>query len=285
MGQSEELAPADRRMYALRDVTATIESIPLITASILGKKLAEDIDGLVMDIKTGSGAFMPTVQSATGLARSIVEVCRKAKTKITAVITDMEQPLGRTIGNALEVRECIDFLNGSTSHDLEDLCITLSAYMIRMGGRARTYNQASRMAYDAVSSGEAARRFRQIVRLQGGDERIVDDPGSLVNALHVRTVFSPSAGFVTRCDAKLLGLASNALGAGRSRVDDVIDPAVGICLEKKMGDKVVRGDALCQIHWNDEDRLNEALPLIQQAFEIKSGPPKPRALIHTVLEN
>src|SRR5215471_6638078 len=150
MGQTEDLAPADRRMYALRDVTATVESIPLITASILGKKLAEGIDGLVMDIKTGSGSFMPTPKAAATLARSIVDVCRKMKTKSVVLLTDMVQPLGRAIGNALEIRECLDFLHGATPNDLEDLCIALSAQMIRLGGRARTVAQAAKMAYSAV---------------------------------------------------------------------------------------------------------------------------------------
>jgi pyrimidine-nucleoside phosphorylase/thymidine phosphorylase len=285
MGQTDELAPVDRRMYALRDVTATVESVPLITASILGKKLSEDIDGLVLDIKTGSGAFMPSIKDATTLARSMVDVCRRMKTRCVVLISDMEQPLGRAIGNALEIRECIDFLHGSTPEDLEDLCIALSAQMIRLGGKARTLDQATRLAYTAVSSGEAAKRFREIVRLQGGDARVVDDPAILPKAANVQNLRAPAAGYVVRCDAKLLGLASNALGAGRSRVDDIIDPAVGIYLEKKIGDKVARGESLCQIHWNDESRLREALPLIKQAYAIKSRPTKRRPLIHAVLED
>lgn len=285
IGQTDELAPADRRMYALRDVTATVESIPLITASILGKKLSENIDALIMDIKTGSGSFMPTLKDSSMLARSIVDVCRKMKTRSVVLITDMEQPLGRAIGNALEVRECIEFLNGSTPHDLEDLCIALSAQMIRFGGKARSLDQATQMAYTAVSSGNAANRFREIIRLQRGDPRVVDDPSILPKASHIQLLRATSAGYVARCDAKLLGLASNALGAGRLRVDDVIDPAVGIYLEKKIGDKVTRGETLCQIHWNDERRLREALPLIKQAYETRSRPPKRRPLIHTVLED
>ncbi len=284
MGQTDDLAPADRRIYALRDVTGTVESIPLITASILSKKLAEDIDGLVMDVKTGSGAFMPTLKLASELARSIVEVCRAMKTKIAVVISDMEQPLGRAIGNALEIRECIEFLNGGGPEDLEKLTIAVAAHMIRLGGRARTLKQAEHMASETVSRGEAAKRFRAILREQGGDERVMDNPDLLPRASHVEEFRARATGFVTRCDAKLLGQASNALGAGRNRVDDVIDPAVGLYLEKKLCDRVVKGEILCRIHWNNEKRLQAALPLIEQSYEIRTKPERKRPLIHTVLE-
>jgi pyrimidine-nucleoside phosphorylase len=284
MGQTDDLAPADRRMYALRDVTATVESIPLITASILGKKLAEQIDGLVIDVKVGSGAFMPTMQKSRELARSLVDVCRAMKTRIFVVMTDMEQPLGRAIGNALEIRECIDFLHGHSPEDLETVSLALAAHMIRLGGRARTVAQASRLAYEAVSKGKAADRFRLIIREQDGDERVIDDPDILPRAKHVENFAATSKGFVTRCDAKLLGLASNALGAGRNKVDDAIDPAVGLYLKKKLGDPVARGETLCEIHWNDEKRLQNAMPLIENALEIKPRPGRSRPLIHAVLE-
>lgn len=284
MGQTEDLAPADRRIYALRDVTATIESIPLITASILSKKLAAGVDGLVMDVKTGRGAFMPTLKMAMALARSLVDVCRAMKTKIVVVITDMEQPLGRAIGNALEIRECIEFLDGNTPDDLETVSITLAAYMIRLAGKARSIEQALKLAYESVSRGEAAKKLREIICAQGGDERVIDDPHILPKAAHVQEFRSRVGGFVSRCDAKLLGLASNALGAGRNRMDDIIDPAVGLYLQKKLGDRVAPGDVLCQIHWNDEDRQSKALALIKQAFEIKGRPTRSRPLIHAALE-
>ena len=284
MRQTEDLAPADRCIYALRDVTATVESIPLITASILSKKLAEGIDGLVMDVKAGSGAFMPTLSMAAALARSIVDTCRSMKTKIVVLITDMEQPLGRAVGNALEIRECIDFLHGKTPEDLETVSMALAAQMIRLGGRARSMEAASKLAYEAVSKGEAAKKFREIIRAQGGNEGVVDDPGFLPKAAHVHRFRAKVEGFVTRCDAKRLGLASNSLGAGRYRVDDVIDPAVGLYVEKKLGDRVKQGDVLCQVHWNDPKRLRKALTLIEQAFEIQSRPAASRPLIHAVLE-
>jgi pyrimidine-nucleoside phosphorylase len=284
MGQTDDLAPADRRIYALRDVTATVESIPLITASILSKKLSEQIDGLVLDVKTGSGSFMPTMKMARALARSIVDVCGKMKTRIVVLITDMEQPLGRAIGNALEIRECIEFLNGNGPEDLETISIALSAQMIRLGGRAKSVSQAAKMAYEAVSKGHAAERFRQIIRAQGGDARVVDNPDLLPRASNIQEFRSRSHGFMTRCDARLLGLASNALGAGRNHVEDIIHPAVGLYLEKKLGDRVKRGEILCQIHWNDESRLQDAMPLIERAFEIQTRPVRRQPLIHAVLE-
>jgi thymidine phosphorylase len=265
-------------------VTGTVESIPLITASILCKKLAEGIDGLVMDVKTGSGAFIPTLEGASALARSIVDVCRAMKTKIVVVISDMDQPLGRAVGNALEIRECIEFLNGETPEDLETVTIALSAQMIRLGKRAGSLDQATKLAYEAVSQGRAAARFREIIAAQGGDERVMDNPALLPKARKVDVFKAGRSGFVTRCDAKLVGLACNTLGAGRNRVDDVIDPAVGLYLEKKVNDRVAKGDVLCQIHWNDKKRLRDALPLIEQAFDIKARPVKTRSLIHAVLE-
>jgi len=284
MGQTDDLAPADRRLYALRDVTATVESIPLITASILSKKLTEDLDGLVLDVKTGSGAFMPGIEEARDLARSIVDVGHCLKTRIVVLITDMEQPLGRSIGNALEIRECIEFLNGTGPEDLETLSIALAAHMIRLGGRAQSIRQATKMAYESVSTGAAAEKFRRIIRSQGGDERVVTNPNLLPSTGFIDEFRSPSHGFVTRCDARLLGLASNALGAGRNRVDDSVDPAVGLYLEKKLGEPVKRDDVLCRIHWNDSERLRNAMPFIDQAFEIKTRPRAHRPLIHAVLE-
>jgi pyrimidine-nucleoside phosphorylase len=284
MGQTDDLAPADRRIYALRDVTATVESIPLITASILSKKLAENIDGLVLDVKTGSGAFMPTLEEAQNLARSIVDVGRRMGTRIVVLITDIEQPLGRAIGNALEIRECIEFLNGKTPDDLETVSIALASYMIRLGGRAKSLPQATRMAYEAVSKGAAAEKFRQIIRSQGGDERILHEPDLLPQTASVAEFRSRSRGFVTRCDAKLLGLAAHALGTGRTRVVDAVHSAVGLYLERKTGDEVKAGEVLCQIHWTDEKRLQSAMPLIENAFEVSARPPKPRPLIHAVLE-
>ncbi|MBI4474966.1 MAG: thymidine phosphorylase [Acidobacteria bacterium] len=284
IGQTEDLAPADRRLYSLRDVTATVESIPLITGSILSKKLAAGADGIVMDVKAGSGAFMRTTAMASDLARSLVDVCRKMKMQIVVLITSMEQPLGRAVGNSIEIRECIDFLKGAVPEDLETVSLALAAHMIRLGGRAKSFEQASRMAYEAVSGGRALEKFREMLRAQGADDKVIENPDMMPVARHVRECRARTNGYVTRCDALLLGLASNALGAGRNRVDDVIDPSVGLYLEQKLGDRVKKGDTLCRIHWNDEARLHAAIPLIEEAYEIKSRAPQSIPLIHAVLE-
>jgi thymidine phosphorylase len=268
----------------LRDVTSTIESIPLITASIVSKKIAGDIDGLVLDVKTGSGAFMQTTEDAGALARSIVTVCRKMKTKIVAIITDMDQPLGRAVGNAMEIRECIRFLDGKAPADLETVSFALSAYMIYLGGAAKTLDRAYKMAYEAVSKGSALERFREIIRQQNGDEGVIQHEHLLARADHVEEFRARSDGFVTRCDARLIGLASNALGAGRQRLEDSVDPAVGLYLHRKVGDRARRGEVLCEIHWNDRKRFQDALPFVQEAFEVKARPGRHRPLIHAVLQ-
>jgi thymidine phosphorylase len=260
-----------------------VESIPLITASILSTKLAEGIDGLVMDVKTGAGALMPELKQAGTLARSLMDVCGAMKTRIAVLISDMEQPLGHAVGNAIEVRECIHFLKGSGPEDLESLSLALAAHMILLGGKAKNLQSASRMAYEAVSRGSALERFRAIVQAQGGDPRVVDDPSLLPLAKNVRNVHASKGGFVRRCDAKLLGLAANALGAGRSRVGDFIDPEVGLYLEKKIGDRVRPGDTLCRIYWNDTERLRDAENLVNTAFQIGSRPVSPPPLIHATL--
>lgn len=283
MGQTEDIAPADRLMYAMRDVTATIESIPLITASILSKKLAAGIDGLVMDVKTGSGAFMPTIEKATALSRSLVEVCRKMDASIVVLITDMEQPLGRAVGNSLEIQECIDFLKGSAPPDLETVSIALAAHMIHLAGRANSVDEATAMASESVAKGYALERFRRILRAQGGED-VIDNPALMPVARHVYEHRAGAAGNITRCDAKLIGLASLALGAGRNRVEDAVDLSVGFVLEKKLGDRVSRGETLCRIHWNEEEKLQAALPLIEQAFEIGQRAETPGPLIHAILQ-
>ncbi|HLH31362.1 MAG TPA: pyrimidine-nucleoside phosphorylase, partial [Terriglobia bacterium] len=240
---------------------------------------------LVLDVKTGGGAFMSTFENACALARSIVDVGHSMKMKVIAVISDMEQPLGRAIGNAIEIRECVEFLNGNGPEDLETLSLALSAYMIHLGGGAKTFDAAHKLAYEAVSKGAALDRFREMVQQQRGDRRVIDNTKLLPRAKNVQEFRARKDGFVTRCDARLLGLASNALGAGRNRVEDTVDLAVGLYLSKKLGDPVKRGDVLCEIHWNDKNRFREALPLVEEAFEIKPGRPKSRPLIHAVLQN
>ena len=283
MGQTRDLAPADRRLYALRDATETVISIPLITASILSKKLAEDIDGLVLDVKTGSGAVMPTPNLSMQLARSIASTCRKLKTKIVVLLTDMDQPLGCAVGNALEVRECVDFLNGTSPTDLQALTLALASHMILMAGKARTIRAAERMAFETVESGAARQRFLDIVKAQGGDIRSIENPDLLPKARNITALKATRTGIVNRADARLIGDACNALGAGRVKMDDTIDPAVGVVLRKKVGDRVTRGEPLCDIHWNDEQRLRSAMPLLKEAFKIGDRAVRRRPLILDVL--
>jgi thymidine phosphorylase len=196
----------------------------------------------------------------------------------------MEQPLGREIGNAMEIRECIRFLKGEASEDLETVCLALAAYMIYLGGAAKTFDHARKLAYEAVSTGRALDKFREIIRSQHGDERVIDNVALLPEAENLHEFRARSHGFVTRCDARLMGAASSSLGAGRTHVEDNVDPAVGLYLEKKVGEPVKRGDVLCRVYWNDENRFHTAMPLIEDAFEIGSRPPKRRPLIHAVLQ-
>jgi pyrimidine-nucleoside phosphorylase/thymidine phosphorylase len=283
MGQTRDLAPADRLLYALRDATETVISIPLITASILSKKLAEDIDGLVLDVKTGSGAVMPTPNLSMQLARSIASTCRKLKTKIVVLLTDMDQPLGCAVGNALEVRECVDFLNGTSPADLQTLTLALASHMILMAGKARTMRAAERMALDTIESGAARQRFFDIVKAQGGDTRALENLDLLPKARNITALKAVRTGIVNRADARLIGDACNALGAGRVKMDDTIDPAVGVVLRKKVGDRAIRGETLCDIHWNDEQRLHSAMPLLKAAFKIGNHAVRRRPLILDVL--
>jgi pyrimidine-nucleoside phosphorylase len=282
-GQTQALAPADRLLYALRDATGTVISIPLITASILSKKLAEDIDGLVLDVKTGSGAVMPTRRLALQLARSISSTCRGMKTKIGVLLTDMDQPLGCAVGNALEVRECIDFFNGTSPADLRTLTLALASHMILMAGKAGTMRAAEQMALATIESGAARQRFFDIVEAQGGDIRALENPGLLPKARNITALKAPRTGIVNRADARLIGDACNALGAGRAKIDDPIDPAVGVVLRRKVGDRAVRGETLCDIHWNDEQGLSSAMPLLKEAFGIGDRAPRRRPLILDVL--
>jgi pyrimidine-nucleoside phosphorylase/thymidine phosphorylase len=248
IGQTDRLAPADRRLYALRDVTATVESIPLIAASILSKKLAEGIDGLVLDVKVGRGAFMKTLPRARDLARTLSTIGRSMGKRVTALLTAMDEPLGRAVGNALEVAEAVEMLAGGGPEDLREVTLSLAAEMLVLGGAARDPGAARAAAEAAVADGRGLAKLAEIVAAQGGDPEAVRDPGRLPRAPFRRDVPAPATGFVTAVDAEAIGLASVALGAGRARVDDRIDPAVGIVLHRKTGDRVERGDPLCTLH-------------------------------------
>ena len=283
MGQTETIARADRKLYALRDAIAAVESIPLITSSILSKKLAEDLDGLVLDVKTGSGALMPSKEASLELARSLVSVCRKMKVEAVAVMSDMDQPLGRAVGNALEVKECIDCLNGRGPEDLQSLSVALAGEMIRLAGLAQNQRESTRIAQEALSSGRALHSFTDILTGQGGDIRIIEFPDRLPKSLVVTSLRAKRSGVIVRADAKLIGLACGELGASRVRLDDPVDPGVGIYLHKKIGDRVERDEPLCDIHWNDESRLRTARPMIEEAFEIGSRARPRKPLIHEII--
>ena len=248
IGQTADVAPADKALYALRDVTGTVESVPLITASILSKKLSEGIDALVLDVKCGCGAFMKTLADARILAESLVRVATLNGLRCEAIITSMDTPLGMAIGNTLEVIESIETLKGNGPADLEELSVALAARMVRLAGCAPTDAVAESLVRKAIQSGEGVERFRKMVAQQGGDPRIVDDYSLLPQAPHRTTIPATRSGWITRIDAEAIGIAAMMLGAGRMRSDDTIDPAVGIVLRVKPGDSVRVGDAVLEVH-------------------------------------
>jgi pyrimidine-nucleoside phosphorylase/thymidine phosphorylase len=248
IGQTDRLAPADRRLYALRDVTATVESIPLIAASIMSKKLAEGIDGLVLDVKVGSGAFMKRRSDAEALARTLCGIGRSFGKRVSALLTAMDEPLGSAVGNALEVKEALDLLRGGGPEDLREVNEALTAEMLVLAGVVPTRDDGRRRVRDAVASGRAMEKLVEIARAQGADVRSLEDPSRLPRAPSVAEVGAPRGGFVQAIDAQAIGLAAMALGAGRARVEDRVDPAVGILVQRKVGDAVSRGEALCLLH-------------------------------------
>jgi pyrimidine-nucleoside phosphorylase len=275
IGQTPEIAPADKKLYSLRDVTATVESPYLICASIMSKKLAEGIDALVLDVKTGNGAFMKQEKDAVYLAELMVETGRRMGKKMVALITDMEQPLGRKIGNALEVEECLEVLVGGGPEDLRELCLDLSAWMLTLGGKCAKVSEGREIAAELIANGRARDKFREIIRLQGGDTQVVDDPSRLPKAKRTAHAISMKSGYITAIRGEQVGIASMLLGGGREKKEDSVDPAVGIVLEKKVGDEVQSGSSLCTIHFNSEARKGEALAMLATSFEV--GPTKPAA--------
>jgi pyrimidine-nucleoside phosphorylase len=276
IGQTAEIAPADKKLYALRDVSGTIESIPLITASILSKKVAEGIDALVLDVKTGRGAFMKTEADSRALAESLVSIGNASGVRTEAVITSMDAPLGCAVGNALEVIESLEVLKGRGPVDLVDLSVELSARMLLLAGLAADRVDAERRVRHAIASGDALARFQSIVESQGGDPRVVDDYGRLPTATGQHPVPAGRAGYITGLDAELIGRASAALGAGRDRVDDAVDPGVGITVVAGIGHGVASGDAVLTLHHRTEARLAAALPLARSAIHVGDEPPRSR---------
>jgi len=283
IGQTPEIAPADRKLYALRDVTATVESLPLIAASIMSKKMAEGIDALVLDVKAGDGAFMKSQEDARALAEAMVRIGRGMGKRVAALITDMEQPLGRAVGNALEVVECLETLKGRGPKDLESLSLELAAWMLSLGGAAPTLDAARARARDALVSGAGLRKLRELIELQGGDPRICEDLSLLPRAPEVVELRSAVGGRVARIGCRAVGHAAMLLGAGRETLDSRIDPGVGLILNKKLGELVIEGESLVTLHVNDRRRLEEVQALLTRAIEIRPEAPDPRPIIRAVL--
>jgi pyrimidine-nucleoside phosphorylase len=284
IGQTAEIAPADKKIYALRDVTSTVENIGLICASIMSKKLAEGIDALVLDVKTGSGAFMKREEDAVRLAELMVETGQRMGKKVVALITDMNQPLGRMAGHSNEIAECIDVLNGGGPADLVELSIELSAWMFFLGERAKSLEEGRFLAKSMISTSQAKEKFKQGIRLQGGDERVVDDPQLLPQAHSHALVTSQSAGFITAINCEQLGTALATLGGGREKKEDTIDHAVGLEFHKRIGDRVEKGEPLATIHYNSGTKLAEATNLIANSYQIGEIAPREKSvLIHRIL--
>lgn len=279
IGQTDDVAPADRTLYSLRDVTATVESRPLICASILSKKIAEGIDGLVLDVKTGAGAFLPDEQDARDLAASLVALAEASGLTAAALLTTMDAPLGRAVGNALEVRECLEVLRGEGPEDLVTLCVELAAVMLRLGERAASLDVGRTRARAALHDGSALAMFRAIVERQGGDVRVVDDASRLPTAPHIDVITASADGYVTALHAGLLGRASTHLGAGRARLEDAVDPAVGLVVRAPLGARVAAGEPILEVHSRAEVSRLAAWPLLTQAVQVGPVPPAIRPLV------
>lgn len=282
-GQTADLAPADGKLYALRDVTATVSSLPLIAASVMSKKLATGADAIVLDVKVGRGAFMRDLDEARHLARLMVDIGKSAGRGMAAVLSDMSQPLGRAVGNALELKEAIDTLHGRGPADFTQLVVTLAAEMLRLGGVLEDGNSAFSQAMWRLESGEALAKFRQFVHAQGGQVAQVDDPSRLPAARLVTPLAAPETGWVSELHADAVGMASVLLGGGRQKKGDAIDPAVGVVLTVKIGDQVGEGQPWCQIHANDEERLALAQETLRDALRISPEPVAPPPLVLDIL--
>jgi pyrimidine-nucleoside phosphorylase len=283
VGQTEEIAPADKRLYALRDVTATVESIPLIAGSIMSKKLAEGIDALVLDVKFGSGAFMKRHEDAAELARTLIEIGEQFGKETIAYLTNMEQPLGHAIGNWLEVKESIDCLKGGGPGDVMEITHLLAGTMIYLGKKAESVEQGIEMSRQAVEDGSALQKWIDIVEEQGGDSSVIKDPDSYPEAGFVIEVVADRSGFVSEIDAFAMGMVSLELGAGRKAKEEAVDPQAGIMLHKKIGDEVKKNETIATIYTNKEEKLDSAKIGILDAITIKDLQPKPhRRITHRV---
>jgi pyrimidine-nucleoside phosphorylase len=278
IGQTAEIAPADRKLYALRDATATVESVPLIASSILSKKLAEGIDALVLDVKVGRGAFMKTLEEARLLARTMVDLCKGIGRDCVAVLTRMDAPLGRAVGNAVEVRESIEVLSGGGPADVRELTLLLGIEMLLLAG-ATDARQARKRLEAALADGSARRRFAELIEAQGGDPRVVDDPGRLPQPRQRKEVRAPRSGIVIAIDAGLVGLAAVELGAGRARKEDPVDPAAGLLVLKRVGEQVSAGEPIAELHAASAARLEAGEARMASALAIGDAVPSAGPLV------
>ncbi|WP_291580055.1 pyrimidine-nucleoside phosphorylase [Clostridium sp. UBA6640] len=283
-GQTADLAPADKKLYALRDVTATVDNVSLIASSIMSKKIASGADCIVLDVKVGEGAFMKTVENARELGTEMVKIGRSVNRNTIAVLSDMDQPLGLAIGNALEVEEAINTLKGNGPKDLEELCLTLGSHMVVLAEKAKDENEAREMLKEVIKNGKALEKFKEFVKAQGGDESVIDDVSKLPKAKYVIPVLSPKAGVVEKIHAEKLGIVAMELGAGRATKESIIDLAVGIVLNKKRGDKVEENEVLAYIHSNDESNIEKAKAGVISNYVISSNYEDNIPLIYDVIK-
>jgi len=283
IGQTAEIAPADKKIYALRDATCTVENIGLICASIMSKKMAEGIDALVLDVKTGSGAFMQKEEDAVELAEVMVETAQRMGKKAVALITDMQQPLGRMAGHSNEIIECVEVLRGGGPKDLRELSVELAAWMFYLGERSVSVDEGRKLAGEMIASGKALEKFRRGIALQGGDARVVDDASLLPGARGRMEVRSATSGYVRDMNCMQFGIALAMLGGGRGKKEDEIDHGVGLEFHKRIGERVAAGEALVTIHYNSESKLAESKEIIFGSFEIGDKAPAARPLIRRII--
>jgi len=283
-GPTEELTPADLKLYSLRNATGTVESIPLMAASILSVKLSEGTDGMVVDVKTGAGALLHKITDARRLAQTIVTVAKRLGKKAVCVLTDMEQPIGNAIGNALEVMEAVEAMRGNGPPDLVELSLEMGSRMVALAQPDRTVESAKEQLFQLLNDGSALQKFRQMVQFQGADPQVVDKYEMLPTASAAHTISSPRAGFITRISADDIGQAALVLGAGREKADSKLDPAVGIVLEHKVGDRIQAGEPLCSIYYNADEHLEEASATVEDAFRISATAPEAPTLIYEVIQ-
>lgn len=283
MGQTKDLAPADKLLYALRDVTATVDQISLIASSIMSKKLAAGADAILLDVKTGSGAFMKEESDAMQLAKEMVEIGRSAGRKMTAVITNMDEPLGTAVGNILEVKEAIDTLKGNGPDDFVELIETLASHMLILGGAVKDFDEGLMRVRESIQSGKALDKFKQFVAAQGGDTKYIDHPELFEQADIIEEIRSEQDGFVGSIDAQEMGICSLILGGGRETKESVIDPTVGLVFSKKVADPVKKGDVLATIYGNDEEKVKRAVLHFKENYHIIEEKPTKPIMIREVL--